>query len=363
MSAKHAAKLSDGRDLFYFDDAGSDLPAARKPDRREPADRPEVAQMRLDSLTSEWVSVAAHRHARAFLPPANQCPLCPSTDDNLSELPDRFDVAVFENKSPSFGPELLPAVDLDFANVDGLELGATRKSVGRCEVVVFSPEHLGSLGALPVERVKTVIDALADRTEHLQSLAGVMQVFPFENRGQEIGVTLHHPHGQIYAYPFVTPRTQKLLSSIERFGADLFAETLEFERASERVLIESDNFTAYVPFAGRWPIEIHLLPHRHVQHLGQLSEDEKTELASVYQRLLRSVDEIYDSPTPYIAAWHQAPLLPAGNNVRLQLQITSPQRAADKLKYLAGSESAMGAFIADFAPEKTAAQIREALEK
>jgi UDPglucose--hexose-1-phosphate uridylyltransferase len=363
MSAKHAAKLSDGRDLFYFDDAGSALPTTRKPDQREPAERPEVAQMRLDSLTSEWVSVAAHRHARAFLPPANQCPLCPTTDENLSELPDRFDVAVFENKSPSFGPELLPAVDLDFASVEGLELGATRKSVGRCEVVVFSPEHLGSLGALPVERVKTVIDALADRTEHLQSLAGVMQVFPFENRGQEIGVTLHHPHGQIYAYPFVTPRTQKLLSSIERFGADLFAETLEFESASERVLIKSDSFTAYVPFAGRWPIEIHLLPHRHVQHLGQLTEDEKAELASVYRRLLRSLDEIYDSPTPYIAAWHQAPLLQAGKNVRLQLQITSPRRAADKLKYLAGSESAMGAFIADFAPEKTAAQIREALEK
>ena len=363
MSAKHAAKLSDGRDLFYFDDAGSALPTTRKPDQREPAERPEVAQMRLDSLTSEWVSVAAHRHARAFLPPANQCPLCPTTDENLSELPDRFDVAVFENKSPSFGPELLPAVDLDFASVEGLELGATRKSVGRCEVVVFSPEHLGSLGALPVERVKTVIDALADRTEHLQSLAGVMQVFPFENRGQEIGVTLHHPHGQIYAYPFVTPRTQKLLSSIDRFGADLFAETLEFERASERVLIDSDSFTAYVPFAGRWPIEIHLLPHRHVQHLGQLTEDEKAELASVYRRLLRSLDEIYDSPTPYIAAWHQAPLSQAGKNVRMQLQITSPRRAADKLKYLAGSESAMGAFIADFAPEKTAAQIREALEK
>jgi UDPglucose--hexose-1-phosphate uridylyltransferase len=190
-----------------------------------------------------------------------------------------------------------------------------------------------------------------------------MQVFPFENRGQEIGVTLHHPHGQIYAYPFVTPRTQKLLSSIERFGADLFAETLEFDSASERVLIKSDSFTAYVPFAGRWPIEIHLLPHRHVQHLGQLTEDEKAELASVYRRLLRSLDKIYDSPTPYIAAWHQAPLLQAGKNVRLQLQITSPRRAADKLKYLAGSESAMGAFIADFAPEKTAAQIREALEK
>ncbi|MEN9749228.1 MAG: hypothetical protein RL149_306 [Actinomycetota bacterium] len=361
MSVKHSTKLSDGRDLFYFDDDSSTLDGNRKPDTREAIDRPDVAQMRLDSLTGEWVSVAAHRHGRAFLPPANQCPLCPTTAENLSELPDNFDVAVFENKSPSFGPELLESVDPNYAVVENLELGSTRKSVGRCEVVVFSPEHLGSLGQMSVERVGTVIDALADRTEHLQSLPGVVQVFPFENRGQEIGVTLHHPHGQIYAYPFVTPRTQKLLSSIERFGSDLFAKTLEFERNSERVLIASENFTAYVPFAGRWPIEIHLLPHRHVQNLAQLTASEKLELADIYRRLLKSLDEIYETPTPYISAWHQAPLIEAGNNVRLQLQITSPRRAADKLKYLAGSESAMGAFIADFPPEKTAGQIREAL--
>lgn len=363
MSAKHEAKLSDGRDLFYFDDSGSALSPNRKTDQREPAERPGVAEMRLDSLTSEWVSVAAHRHGRAFLPPANQCPLCPTTAENLSELPDVFDVAVFENKSPSFGPELLPTADEHYASVETLSLGATRKSVGRCEVVVFSPEHLGSLGAMPVERVKTVLDALADRTAELQTLPGVLQVFPFENRGQEIGVTLHHPHGQIYAYPFVTPRTQKLLASIERYGADLFEQTLKFEQDSERVLIRSENFTAYVPFAGRWPIEIHLLPHRHVQHLAQLTDGERAELAEVYRRLLQSLDEIYDTPTPYIAAWHQAPLVEAGKNVRLQLQITSPRRAADKLKYLAGSESAMGAFIADFAPEKTAAQIREVLNR
>jgi UDPglucose--hexose-1-phosphate uridylyltransferase len=361
VSVKHSTKLADGRDLFYFDDDSSKLSANRKADTREAIERPDVAQMRLDSLTGEWVSVAAHRHGRAFLPPANQCPLCPTTAENLSELPDNFDVAVFENKSPSFGPELLDAVDPNYAVVSDLALGSTRKSVGRCEVVVFSPEHLGSLGGLSVERVGTVLDALADRTNHLQTLPGVVQVFPFENRGQEIGVTLHHPHGQIYAYPFVTPRTQKLLSSIERFGDDLFAKTLEFERNSERVLIASENFTAYVPFAGRWPIEIHLLPHRHVQHLGQLTAAEKAELADVYKRLLHALDAIYETPTPYISAWHQAPLIEAGKNVRLQLQITSPRRAADKLKYLAGSESAMGAFIADFPPEKTAGQIREAL--
>lgn len=359
--AKHSAKLADGRDLFYFDDFGSKLPSQRKSDTRELPERPAVAQMRLDSLSGEWVSVAAHRHGRAHLPPAHLCPLCPSTGENLSELPDYFDVAVFENKSPSFGPDLLPAVDSNYAEVPNLALGSVRDSIGRCEVVVFSPEHLGSLGAMPTNRVRTVIEALADRTEHLQSLPGVMQVFPFENRGQDIGVTLHHPHGQIYAYPFITPRTTKLLDSIAKYGSELFADTLKFEQASERELIKSDHFTAYVPFAGRWPIEIHLLPHRHVQNLAQLTADEKEELAEIYRRLLHALDEIYETPTPYISAWHQAPLIDAGKNVRLQLQITSPRRAADKLKYLAGSESAMGAFIADFPPETTAARLREVL--
>jgi UDPglucose--hexose-1-phosphate uridylyltransferase len=317
--------------------------------------------MRLDSLTGDWISIAAARNGRAFLPPAHQCPLCPTTADNPSELPDNFDVAVFENKSPAFGPDLLETDDPGYANGKSIELGSTRKSVGRCEVVVFGPEHLGALGSMSVSRVRTVIEAWAQRTEALQALPGVRQVFPFENRGQEIGVTLHHPHGQIYSYPYVTPRTVKLLSSIAKYGADLFQKTLEFEQASDRVLIAGAHFTAYVPFAARWPIEIHLLPHRHVQHFGQLTVEERDELAGIYRQLLAAMDKIYETPTPYIAAWHQAPLVDGGENVRLQLQITSPRRAADKLKFLAGSESAMGAFIGDVAPEVAAQMIRKAL--
>jgi UDPglucose--hexose-1-phosphate uridylyltransferase len=317
--------------------------------------------MRLDSLTGEWISVAAARQNRAFLPPAHECPLCPTTDTNLSELPDTFDVAVFENKSPSFGPTLLGHDDIDFAVVPNLELGSVREAVGRCEVVVFSPEHTGSLASQSTSRVRTIIDAWTHRTDHLQSLPGVRQVFPFENRGQEIGVTLHHPHGQIYAYPYVTPRTNKLLESIEKFGADLHAQTLAFEQAGQRVVLASDSFTAYVPFAARWPLEVHLLPHRQVNSFVELTDDERDELAWVYHRLLRGWDKLYDTPTPYISAWHQAPLVAGGKSVRLQLQLTSPRRSADKLKYLAGSESAMGAFIGDVPPETTAGLIREAL--
>ena len=362
QTTKRSAKLFDGRDLFYFDDAGSSLPAERATDTR-PADvRPAVAQMRLDSLTGDWISVAAARQNRAFLPPAHQCPLCPTTTENLSEVPDVFDVAVFENKSPSFGPTLLATDDPNYAVEPKLQLGATRDSIGRCEVVVFSPEHTGSLGAMPVQRVRTVIDAWTDRTAHLLTLPGVRQVFPFENRGQEIGVTLHHPHGQIYSYPYLTPRTTKLMDSLAKFGNDLFAKTLEFEQASERVLIKGDNFTAYVPFAARWPIELHLLPHRHIGDFTALTDDERAELAVIYKRLLEGLDRLYPTPTPYISAWHQAPRVTGGENVRLQLQITSPRRAADKLKYLAGSESAMGAFIADLAPEVIAGNLREAIQ-
>jgi UDPglucose--hexose-1-phosphate uridylyltransferase len=258
---------------------------------------------------------------------------------------------------------LLDTDDEGYSVAPGLELGSVRNSVGRCEVVVFSPEHTGSLAQQSVNRVRTIIGAWSDRTDDLQRMPGVRQVFPFENRGQEIGVTLHHPHGQIYAYPYVTPRTTRLLDSIGKFGANLFAETLKFEQAGARVLIASENFTAYVPFAARWPIEVHVLPHRHVRNFVELTDDERDELASVYHRILNALDNLYTTPTPYISAWHQAPLVAAGNDVRLQLQITSPRRAADKPKYLAGSESAMGAFIADLPPETTAGLLREALGK
>ena len=358
---KISAKLFDGREIHFFDDRDSSLPAHRKEDQRPKGDRPPLAELRHDPLTNEWISVAAHRHTRAFLPPSHECPLCPASETNLSEVPDQFNVAVFENKNPSFAA-MPDSIELpNFESSVRLELGETRPSVGRCEVVVFSPEHDGSLGTMPVERVFTVLSALADRTDALQRLPGIKQVFPFENRGQEIGVTLHHPHGQIYSYPYITPKTSKLLDSISRYGDDLFQDILEFERVSDRVVIASESFTAYVPFAARWPIEVHLLPHREIHNHTELTDSEREELAVVFSKLLNVFETVYPTPTPYIAAWHQAPLGEAGKKVRLQLQITSPRRAADKLKYLAGSESAMGAFIADIPANVIAAMLRDAI--
>lgn len=368
---KRPTRLADGRELIYYDDPDTTLPPERSIDARELAPRPETATMRLDVLTGDWISIAANRQNRAFLPPAELDPLAPQTPTNPSEIPSRYDVAVFENKSPSFGPALAVATDDVPAAVDPPQsladlaeygLGRTRTSVGRTEVVCFSPEHAGSFGTQTVTRARTVIEAWADRTAALSALPGIQQVFPFENRGQEIGVTLPHPHGQIYAYPYVTPRTQRLLTALERTGDDLFDRILEMESKSERMILVGEHWSAFVPFAARWPLEVHLVPHRHVADFAETNDVERDELAPLYLRLLRGVDALYDTPTPYIAAWHQAPVHTGRAGARLHLELTSPRRAADKLKYLAGSEAAMGAWIGDVPPETAAARLREAVE-
>ena len=368
---KRPTHLADGRELIYFDDPDTTLGPERSVDARILDPAPDTAPMRQDVLTGDWVSVAAARQNRAFLPPAELDPLAPQTPTNPSEIPSAYDVAVFENRSPSFGPGLAEATGDAPAAADpprGLDdlahlgLGRTRSSVGRCEVVCFSPERTGSFGTQSVTRARTVIEAWADRTTALSELPGIQQVFPFENRGEAIGVTLHHPHGQIYAYPYVTPRTQRLLDSIDRTAPDLFARVLAFEQEGPRVVLRGEHFTAFVPFAARWPLELHVLPHRHVADFAGLTDAERDELAPFYLRLLRGVDALYDTPTPYIAAWHQAPVHLGRHAVRLNLQITSPRRAADRLKYLAGSEAAMGAWIGDVPPEPAADRLREAVE-
>src|SRR5690606_11198735 len=247
------ARMADGRELIYFDDVTRDR--VPPPDTRDLPAVQTGSIMRYDVLTGEWVAIAAHRQDRTFLPPADACPLCPTRPGRApSEIPaDDYDVVVFENRFPSFAQDV--ATDVP-AEVDGDPLFPQRPAIARCEVVCFTSDHDSSFGALPVERVRTVIEAWADRRAALSALPGVEQVFPFENRGTEIGVTLEHPHGQIYAYPFVTPRTGQLLTQAaehrQRTGRDLFDDVLAAERkAGTRIVREGTHFTVFVPAAAR----------------------------------------------------------------------------------------------------------------
>ncbi len=362
---KRVSALADGRELIYFDDADTALPPDRVPDPRRLDPRPPTAQMRLDPLTGDWIAVAAARQNRVVMPPAGLDPLAPQVPGNPSEIPSDYDVAVFENRSPAFGPGL-PAQDsaeADPSYLDGAALGRVVPAYGRCEVICFSSARAGAFGSISRSRARTVIEAWADRTAALSSLPGVRQVYIFENRGAEVGVTLQHPHGQIYGYPYITPRTRQLLAQLDAYGPALFADILKYELEGPRVLLSGDHWTAFVPFAARWPVEAHLVPHEHVADFAATSEAQRDELALLYLRLLRGVDALYHDPTPYIAAWHQAPVASHRDTARLHLRLMSPRRGADKLKYQAGSESGMGAWIGDIPPEVQAEQLRAAIAR
>ena len=366
-------RLADGRALTYYDDREPYLSGTATravADLRDLSPYQAQPTMRLDVLTGEWVIRAPHRMDRTHQPPAGECPLCPSRDGKMTEIPgEDYDVVVFDNRFPCLGPQLDITARPVPAAVDGDPLWPQRSATGRCEVICFTSEHESSLADLSPSRVETVIEAWADRTAALSGLDGVRQVFCFENRGAEIGVTLRHPHGQIYAYPYVAPRTERLLASAAAYrdssGSDLLSDVLAAElRAGTRVVHRGAAWTAYVPAAARWPVELHLLPHRKVPDLAALDDAERSELATLYPALLRRVDSFFadqgdPGPVPYVAGWHQAPVGPGRDLTRLHLQLFSVRRAAGKLKYLAGSESGVGAWLNDTTPEQIAHRLQE----
>ncbi|CAL9481809.1 MULTISPECIES: galactose-1-phosphate uridylyltransferase [unclassified Streptomyces] len=347
---KTSTRLADGRELVYYDLRDDTVRDAV--DRRPLERTVTTSEVRRDPLLGDSVAIASHRQGRTYHPPADQCPLCPSHGERLSEIPDSaYDVVVFENRFPSLAGDS-----------------------GRCEVVCFTSDHDASFADLSEEQARLVLDAWTDRTSELSHLPSVEQVFCFENRGAEIGVTLGHPHGQIYAYPFTTPRTALMLRSLAAHkdatgGENLFDAVLEEELAGERVVLESEQWVAFVPYAAHWPYEVHLYPKRRVPDLLGLDEAARTEFPQVYLELLRRFDRIFgegEPPTPYIAAWHQAPFGHleefegvTRDDFALHLELFTIRRTSGKLKFLAGSESGMDVFINDVPPERAAERLRE----
>ncbi|MFF0834380.1 MULTISPECIES: galactose-1-phosphate uridylyltransferase [unclassified Streptomyces] len=347
---KTSTRLADGRELIYYDLRDDTVRDAV--DRRPLDATVTTSEIRRDPLLGDSVAVASHRQGRTYHPPADQCPLCPTHGERLSEIPDSsYDVVVFENRFPSLAGDS-----------------------GRCEVVCFTSDHDASFAGLGEEQARLVLDAWTDRTSELSHLPSVEQVFCFENRGAEIGVTLQHPHGQIYAYPFTTPRTALMLRSLAAHkeatgGQNLFDDVLARELAGERVVLEGDHWAAFVPYAAHWPYEVHLYPKRRVPDLPALDEAARTEFPQVYLELLRRFDRIFgegEPPTPYIAAWHQAPFGAleefdgvTRDDFALHLELFTIRRTSGKLKFLAGSESGMNVFINDVPPEAAAERLRE----
>ncbi len=355
---REAGRLADGREILYFD--RDDAAVHQMHDRRQLAPVESTSEARWDPTVEEWVVVASQRQARTFLPPTDECPLCPSRDGHLTEVPSAdYDVAVFENRFPSL------SMDSAAAQTDVLPgLVARRPATGRCEVVCFTPRHDESFADLTPERVRLIVEVWVDRTQDLAALPGVEQVFPFENRGEEIGVTLAHPHGQVYAYPFVTPRARRRLAAAGRYrsrtGRSLYDDLVAAElAAATRVVATSPYWVAFVPAAARWPFEVHLYPRRRTPDLPSLTEPERADFGPLYLDVLRRLDGLFGLRMPYVAAWHQAPVREGREDAALHLELFTSRRTPTKLKYLAGSESGMDVFVNDVAPEQAAQLLRE----
>jgi UDPglucose--hexose-1-phosphate uridylyltransferase len=352
---KRSMTKPDGRRLVLYGRAPvpDDIEA---PSPSSAAARPN-AHLRWHPLRGEWVAYAGHRQHRTFLPPAEFNPLAPTTDPaHPTEVPaGSYDVAVFENRFPTL---TMAAHDPPSSIVD------TCPGKGVCEVVVFTQDPTASLGRLPLWHLELLVEVWADRHEELGAIDEVKYVFPFENRGVEVGVTLHHPHGQIYAYPFVPPIAARELEQqrdyYERHRRGLLEDQIRAELVDgARMIHVGAEVVAFVPACARYPYEVWIAPQRPAPSLAALAPAERADLARALKTVLLKLDGLWSRPMPYVLLFHQAPTDGAPHpEAHLHVEIYPAYRMPGRLKYLAGSEIGAGVFTADTLPEQKAAEIR-----
>jgi len=357
VTSFHCQRLQkpDGRELLLYGRAP--IPA----DLGAPIPGGEVAapnpHLRWHPLRGEWVAYASHRQTRTFLPPPDYNPLAPTSDPNLpTELPSGpYDVAVFENRFPTFS---LGAHDPPPSLVD------TQPAAGRCEVVVYTQDPQASLAALSLDHLALLLEVWAHRTRELGAHPAIRYVFPFENRGVEVGVTLSHPHGQIYAYPFVPPLAARELAMQSSYWRETGRGLLEDHVRRElddgrRVLRATSRLAAFVPVCARYAYEVWIAPTRAVPTFMGLTDEERQDFAVALKAVMGMLDGLWERPMPYIMAFHQAPTDGEPHpEAHLHAEIYPAYRMPGRLKYLAGSETGAGAFTADTLPEEKAAELR-----
>jgi UDPglucose--hexose-1-phosphate uridylyltransferase len=314
------------------------------------------AHLRWHPLRGEWVAYATHRQHRTFLPPAYD-PLAPTSDPaQPTELPDGvYDAAVFENLFPSFSGL---AHDPPRLSVD------TRPAGGACEVVVFTRDSTLSLGSLPLAQIELLLEVWAERYRELGARDDVEYVFAFENRGVEVGVTLHHPHGQIYAYPFVPPIPARELENQQAYlaarGRGLLEAMIDDEIAGGgRMLYAGPETVAFVPACARYPYEVWVAPRRPMPSVADLDDAARSDFARALKTVLLKFDGLWGRPLPYVMVFHQAPTDGRPHpESHLHVEFYPAYRMPGRLKYLAGSEIGAGVFTADTDPDEKAAERR-----
>jgi UDPglucose--hexose-1-phosphate uridylyltransferase len=314
--------------------------------------------LRWHPLRGEWVTYAAYRQGRTFLPPPEYNPLAVTADTaHPTELPaGDWDVAVFDNRFPSLA---VPSAEPPALIVP------TAPAAGCCEVVVFTQDPQASLGKLPLAHIDLLLQTWGDRTARLARRGGIAYVLPFENRGAEVGVTLHHPHGQIYAYPVVPPVPSRMQQEAQQHysktGRGALQDLIEKEsREGTRILYAGAHAVAFVPVCARYPYEVWVAPIEPVENFNQLGGEQRADLARALKTVLLKYDALWQRPFPYLMAWYQAPTDGRPHpESHLHAEFYPPYRTRDRLKYLAGTEIAAGFFAMDALPEEKARELQQ----
>lgn len=323
-----------------------------------------MTERRWDPTRQEWIVTATHRQERTFKPPEDYCPFCPTEED--AEYPtaiprSEYDMAVVENGFPSLQP------DPPAPAVESTSLYPVEEASGQCEVVLFTQEHDGKMSEKPASRFTNLVQLWCDRYAELGAIDDHDYVYIFENKGEEVGVTLHHPHGQIYAYPFVPPKIQTELNSseqhLEETGNCLFCDVIDEERSDRRrIVVENDSFTAVVPFFARWTYEVHVYANDHVPSMNHFTDRHRQDLGEILKEVLVRYDSLFGFEMPYIMATHQQPTDGTGEDYsHFHIEFYPPYRTEDKLKYPAGSERGAGTYINNKLAKEAAAELRDSV--
>lgn len=306
--------------------------------------------LRWHPLRGEWVAYASHRQGRTFMPPPEYNPLAPTKDPNFpTEIPQGdYDIAVFDNRFPSLIPTATDPPD---------SIVKTVPANGVCEVVVFTQDPQSSLSSLPLDHLELLFQVWGDRTRKIGQHSQIQYVLPFENKGVEVGVTLHHPHGQIYAYPFVPPVPARMgqcqLEYYQQHQRGLLQDLIQNEIADDqRILYQDEWAIAFVPVCARYPYEVWVAPIQPVSTFDVLTAQQRLSLARALKTVTLKYDGLWNRPFPYLMAWFQAPINGEPRpEWHLHAEFYPPYRTSDRIKYLAGTELAAGMFANDALPE------------
>lgn len=310
-----------------------------------------MMELRHNPITDEWVIISSETQKRPVLPKKESCPLCPG----ILEMKHDYDLTAFDNRYPALR---MDPPEIARPKADAFENAA---SYGKCEVIMFTSDHNSSLSRMPIGQIEKLIYVWEDRTRDLIKYEKIKYIFPFENKGKEVGASQGHPHGQLYAFPFIPKRIQAMVDAMHEYkGKCAICDVIEAEEKGENIIYDGEHFIALVPYFARFPYEVHVYPRRHISLFTQMSSEEKFDLAVALKIVTSKYDALFEQDFPYMMEIFQAPVNPLKADFHFHIEFNPPKRDKVNVKWMASVETGTWAFINPVTPSDAAKILKSA---